>query len=116
MAEWTSSDLALEINTYVVAKRRLNQDKRWEYVPMKKGAGGWARLVMFLFREYKQFHDQVAHFSSDKQRETKLKTIARVLEKKNQTYEFKLPDGTDDWYVAFSKPARYRVDASGDFR
>ena len=116
MADWTNADLALEINTFVVAKKRINQDRRWEYQLVKKGSGGWARLVTVLHRDYKQFDDQIVHLGSEQQRTKKLTTIAKSLAKRDQTYEFKLPDGTDDWYVAYSKPARYRVDASGDFR
>ena len=36
------------------------------------------------------------------------------LEAKNQSYQFKLADGTDEWYVAFVKPVRIRLGTNGE--
>jgi hypothetical protein len=116
MSEWTSADRAIHVSVCVIIKRRKAKHGRWEYQLINSFEGEWNDLVYELLTEYNQFKDEVDHLPSKSARHDKLDAIATHLEKSNVPYEFMLPDKTDDWYVAYVKPAIFRIDAEGLLR
>jgi len=111
---WTTFDKALEVNVCVIVKRRLGKGKRYEYQEVCMFRGDWNDLVHELYITYNQFVDQVEHLSKKQAIYERLDMIASELERRNSSYEFVLPDFTDEWFVAYCKPAVFRIDGEGN--
>lgn len=107
--EWKKQEDRLEVTTWCIVQTR-KKDGRWDYREVEAGFGDWSELVYVLYEDYMQFGTDV---ETGKNKHTVLDEIAKRLEKQDQPYEFKLPDKTDNWYYAYSKPAIYRVDHEG---
>ena len=107
--EWMKQSDHLNIHTYTVVMTR-KKSGRWEYYESASGLGDWAELVYVLYEDYGQFKEDV---ELAKNKHDALDSLAEKLAKHDQPYEFKLSDGTDNWYYAYSKPVVYRVDHEG---
>jgi hypothetical protein len=111
MSKWKKQGEHLDVPTYAIVKVR-KKEGRWEYQEIESGSGDWADLVFILWENYEQFRDQIVGFSSVKDLHEKLDSLADHVSAKG-TYEFTLPDKTDDWYYATCRPAVYRIDHEG---
>jgi len=113
MQEWTSHEIPIEIPTYVIIQVG-KKNKRWHYIEHKSGYGGWTEAVWEMYDSFGQFKDEVAGSKNNKEIHERLDNIAMQLEQKGMPYEFKLPDFTDFWYVAYAKNATYKIEHSGE--
>jgi hypothetical protein len=116
MSDWVSFNKPVEINVWVIIKRRRGKYDKWEYTEINRSLGDWHDLVYELFSCWQQFQDEVAHLSKRSAKHERLDLIAERLSKADMPHEFVLPDGTDDWYVAYCKPAIFRIDSDGGLR
>jgi hypothetical protein len=114
--DWIPFNKGIEVNNYIVIKRRKGENTKWDILEIESMKGDWNDLVFTLFENYGQFQDQVAHLSNRAARHDKLDSIAAEYASKNVPYEFVLADGTDDWYIAYVKPVIYRMDPDGSLR
>jgi hypothetical protein len=115
MNEWVSFNKSLSINVCVIVKRRSGKYDKWEYTEVSRFVGDWNDLVEELNTTYGIFSRDV-EFLPRAARHDRLDGIADELAKKDMPYEFMLPDGTDEWYVAYCKPITFRVDSYGGLR
>jgi hypothetical protein len=113
---WTSGDKSLHVNVCVIIKRRKNKFGRWEYQALDCFHGEWNDLVYDLYEKYGRFKEEVDYITNKAALHDKLDEIADRLARHDTAYEFVLPDRTDDWYVAYVKPAVFRIDADGSLR
>jgi hypothetical protein len=116
MTDWISSDKSIHVDTCVIIKRHRTKYGRWEYNVMATFKGEWNDLVYELYETYDRFYDEVGHLSKRSAIHDRLDKIAEKLKAADEAYEFMLPDKTDDWYVAYVKPAIFRIDADGSLR
>ena len=111
--EWIPFNKGVEVNNYIIVKRRKGQHTKWDLLEMESMKGDWNDLIFVLYEVYGQFKDRVAHLSSKTAIYNKLDEVAAEYAAKGVPYEFVLPDGTDDWYLALVKPVIFRMDPDG---
>ena len=95
--EWIPFTKGVEVNNYIIVKRRKGQHTKWDLLEIESMKGDWNDLIFVLYEVYGQFQDRVAHLSSKSAIYNKLDEIAAEYKAKCVPYEFVLPDGTDDW-------------------
>jgi hypothetical protein len=114
--EWVPFNKGIEVNNYIIVKRRKGEFTKWDILEVESMKGDWNDLIYILFTTYGQFKDLVSHLPNRAAKHDKLDAIANEYAKKNVPYEFMLPDRTDDWYLAYVKPVIYRMDPDGSLR
>lgn len=107
--EWKKQSERIEVHTCVIIKTR-KKNGRQEYQEVMKCGGDWAELVFILHEDYGQFKNEI---EVAKNKHAALDAIAEKLSNLDRPYEFTLPDKTDYWYCAYSKPVIYRTDHEG---
>lgn len=110
--DWQPHGNSIDISVYVVVKTRKTHD-RWEFVEVLSGQGDWSDLVHDLYVDFEQFKQDISTAGSTKNKYQVIDRIADKLSKQDQPYEFKLPDGTDEWYYALCKPVRFKLNHEG---
>jgi hypothetical protein len=113
---WYPFNEGVEISVYVIIKRRKGESHKWEIMEVEAMKGDWHDLVYVLNKTYGQFQDQVAYLHKRSAINDKLDSIALDYAERDLPYEFVLADRTDDWYVAYVKPAIFRMDPDGSLR
>lgn len=110
MDEWVSG--TTHVNVCVIIKTHRVDKKRMEFMIVDQFLGDWEDLVFTMYDEYGVFVDELEHLTRT-QRNDHISKIASRISTHEKPYEFKLPDGSDDWYVAYCKPLSFRVDPDG---
>jgi len=108
-SEWQGREKHVEIECWAIVQT-LQKHGRWTFREVLTGSGGWDELVYELCMNWNQFVDEL---EVAKNRYKKIDQIADRLAKTGGPYEFKMPDGTDAWYYAYSKPAIFRINHEG---
>ena len=108
MDEWTPVIEPVEISVCCIVKFRMNEDKILEYQEVMSFKGDWADLAFELYDSFGQFRDEVPEEKTKKYEV--LEKIGKSLERKGESYDFKLADRTDDWYIAYCKKVVFRFD------
>jgi hypothetical protein len=114
MEEWVSSVVNPEITVCIILKKRRNKFGKWEYLELERFIGTWNDLVSELNRSYGQWEDEIEYLPTRAAKENKLDEIANIRAAKDTSYEFKLADFTDDWYVGYCKSLTFRLDHLGN--
>lgn len=108
MDEWVSALEKIETAVCCILKYRVGEEKRLEYQVVLTFEGDWEDLVFELNTQFGQFKE-LDELPRD-QRKARRIEIANSLENKGKSYDFKLPDGTDEWYTAYCKPINFQLD------
>jgi hypothetical protein len=111
--EWIPFNKGIEVNVCVIIKRRKGSIAKWELTEVESWKGDWSDLVWALYEDYGIFRDRTDYLPTKVARYEKLDQIAAELADQNVPYEFVMPDFTDDWYIAYVKPVRFRMDPDG---
>jgi hypothetical protein len=111
MQEWISG--TTYVNVCIIVKTHRVDTKRIEFIVEDQFLGDWEDLVFTLYDQYGIFADELDHLER-KQRNDQISKIANRISTHDRPYEFKLQDGSDDWYLAYCKQVPFRLDPDGN--